>query len=63
MIRPPTSRVDETASDTGDEELVVDEELDDAVQLFLPRHKEGVEFLGLWDGAGEAVEDESARVR
>ena len=51
--------MDEAAGDAGDEEGVVDLELDDMAELALLFLEHGVEAFGLGDGAGEAVEDES----
>lgn len=51
--------VDETAGDAGDEEAVVNLELDGVLELTLALLEHGVEALGLGDGTGEAVKDET----
>ena len=60
MVRATAGRVNEASGNTRDEELVVDEELDDRVELLLAFREHAIEFLGLWDCAGEAVQHESA---
>jgi hypothetical protein len=47
--------VDETTSDSGDEELIRDEELDNAVELFTAGVEHGIEFLSLNNGPREPV--------
>lgn len=51
--------VDQTTRDAGHEEGVVDLELDGVLEGLVAGLEHGVEALCLWDGAGEAVEDES----
>lgn len=51
--------MDEAAGDAGDEERVVDLELDGVLEGFALVGEHVVEFLGLGHGAGEAVEDEA----
>jgi hypothetical protein len=53
--------VDQSTGDTADEEVVVDEELDGGGELLVLGLEHGVELLGLGDGPGESIEDESAR--
>jgi hypothetical protein len=50
--------VDEAAGDAGNEELVLDLELDDVVEFLLTVCEHRVELLGLGDGAREAIKDE-----
>ena len=54
-------RVDQTASDTGDEERVVNLQLNSMLERLLALLEHGVETLGLGDGSGETVKDETAR--
>lgn len=61
VVRPARGGVDEAASDARDEEVVVDEQLDGMLELLVLLLEHGVELLGLGDGTGEAVEDESTR--
>ena len=49
----------ETARDTRDEELVVDEELNGAVELLAAALKHGVELLRLRNGTRETVKNET----
>ena len=42
-------------SNPRDEELVDDQQLDDAVQFFLATLEHGIKFLGLGNGARETV--------
>lgn len=51
-------RVDQTAGDTGDQQGVVDLQLDGVLELLVALREHRVEALGLHDGAGEAIEDE-----
>ena len=62
VVGSARGRVDEAAGDAGDEEGVVDLELDDVAELALLLLEHGVEAFSLGNGAGEAVEDESASV-
>jgi hypothetical protein len=59
VVCPARSRVDQTASDAADEDVVVDEELDGVVELLLLGREHLVKLLGLGDSPGEAVEDEA----
>ena len=59
VVGAARGRVDEAAGDAGDEEGVVDLELDGVLELLGAGVEHGVEVLGLGDGAGEAVEDEA----
>ena len=51
--------MDETAGDTGNEQLVVELELDRVLERLLLGGKHAVELLGLWDCTWEAVKDET----
>lgn len=59
VVRAAGGGVDETTGDTGDEESVVDLEFDGVLELLLTGEKHFVEALGLSDGSGEAIEDET----
>lgn len=50
--------MDETTGDAGDEELVVNEELDNRVELLIAICKHAIELLGLRDGTGETIKNE-----
>jgi len=54
--------MDQAPSDSRDEELVNDGQLDDAVQFLLAGLEHGVEFLGLGDGTWETVQDEPIKL-
>ncbi|GAO51897.1 hypothetical protein G7K_5985-t1 [Saitoella complicata NRRL Y-17804] len=53
------SGVDQTTSDTRNEEGVIDLQLDRVIQLLLPLLEHGVQLVGLGDSTGETVEDEA----
>lgn len=53
--------MNETTGDSGDEKLIGDEKLNDAVELFTARFEHGIEFLGLRNGPREAVQYKSGR--
>ena len=55
--------MDEATGNAGNEELVVDEELNDRVELLLALSKHSVELLGLWNGTGETVKNEALMYR
>jgi hypothetical protein len=59
VVRATGSGVDETAGDTGDEQVVVDAELNGVLERLLAGLEHGVEALSLGDGTREAVEDEA----
>jgi hypothetical protein len=59
VVTPTTGRVNETASDSGDQELVFDLKLYDAVQLLLASFEHAIEFLGLGNCTGEPVKHET----
>ena len=59
MVRPSAGRVDEAARYAGDEELVLDLELDDVVEFLLSVREHRVELLSLGDGTREPVKDET----
>lgn len=59
VVRPARRRVDETAGDAGNEEAVVDLQLNRMHQLLLVRSEHLVQALGLGDGARESVENEA----
>lgn len=52
--------MDETASDAGDKEVVIDHELDGVLKSLATGVKHLIEALGLGDGARETVQDEAA---
>ena len=60
VIGPAAGGVDETTSDTRNEELVGNDEFDHRVEFLLAICQHGVELLRLRNGAGEAVENEAA---
>ena len=60
MIGPSTSRVNQAAGNTRNEQLVVYLELNDRVQILLLGFKHSVEFLGLRNRTREAIENEPA---
>jgi len=60
MIGSATSRVDEAASDSGDEELIGDNEFHGAVKFLTASLQHGAQFLGLRDCAWEAVQNKPA---
>lgn len=51
--------VDQATCDTGDEEVVVDGELDNGVQGLLLVLQHGIQLLSLDNSAGESIENES----
>lgn len=53
--------MDQATGDTGDQERIVDLELDGVLEWCLARGKHGVEALGLDNGTWEPVEDETGR--
>lgn len=59
VVRSSRSWVDQTTSDTRDEERVLDLELDGMVELLRLGVQHVVELLSLGCGSGEAVEDEA----
>lgn len=60
VVRSSRSRVDQSASDTANEEVVIHKELEGVVELLLLGFEHGVELLGLRNGTGESIEDKSA---
>jgi len=54
--------VDEAAGDAGHEQIVVDLQLDGVFERFLLDGEHAVKLFGLWDCAGETVEDETKGV-
>lgn len=50
-------------SNPRDEELVGDQQLDDAVKFFLATLEHVIKFLGLRNGARETIQYESARLK
>lgn len=62
MVASARSGVDKSASDTRDQEGIVDLELDGVLQLLVPGYKHLVKRLGLGDCAGETVEDEADKL-
>lgn len=63
VVRAAGGGVDETASDTGDEEGVIDLELNGVLELLLAGGKHLVQTLSLGDSAGETVQDETVDAR
>lgn len=59
VVRTTGSGVNETTGDTGDEQAVVDAELNGVLERLLTGLEHGVEALGLGDGTREAVKDEA----
>jgi len=55
--------MDQTPSDSRDEELVNDRQLDDTVQFLLASLEHGIKLLGLRNGAWETVQHEPARLK
>ncbi len=51
--------VDQSASDTRDEQLILDGELYDTVQIFLAISQHSIQFFGLRHGSGESVQNEA----
>lgn len=51
--------MDQSASDTGDEQRVVDLELHSVLELLVALSKHGVETLSLRNSSGETIEDET----
>lgn len=51
--------MDQTARDTRNEELVINDKLDHGVELFLATFQHGIELLCLRNCAGESVENKS----
>lgn len=52
-------RVDQAASDTGDKQVVIDDEFNDRVQRLLSLFKHVVQLFSLRNSAGETVKNES----
>lgn len=63
VVRAAGGGVDETASDTGNEEGVVDLQLNGVLELLLAGEKHLVQTLGLGDSSGETVQDETVDAR
>lgn len=61
VVRSAGRRVDKATGDAGDEERIVDLQLDGVLQLLLALRKHGIEALRLGNGARETVENESAQ--
>lgn len=59
VVRATGGGVDETASDTGDEKLVSDLELDGVLERLGLGLEHAVELDGLGNGARETIEDEA----
>jgi len=53
--------MDETAGNTGNEQLVGNDELDDGVEFLFPPFKHSVELLSLRDCSRETVEYEARK--
>ena len=60
VVRAARGGVDETASDAGDEQGIIDLQLNGVLQGLVALAQHGVEALGLGHGAREAVEDKAA---
>jgi hypothetical protein len=52
--------VDQSASNTGNEQRVVDLELDGVLELLVALCEHGIETLSLGDSSGETIENEAA---
>jgi hypothetical protein len=59
VVRAAGRGVDQTAGDTGDQQSVINLELDGVVQLLLLLGKHGIEALGLGDSPGESIKNEA----
>lgn len=59
VVGPSTGGVDKPPGNTGNEELVVDLELDSVLELLLLPLQHVVQLLCLWRGAGEAIKDKA----
>lgn len=59
VVRSAGSRMDETAGDTVNEEFIVNLELDGVLQGGFAVLQHGVKTLGLGNGTGETVQNES----
>lgn len=60
MVGTAAGRVNETAGDTRNEELVGDDEFDNRIELLFARFQHGVEFLSLRGRARKTVKYEAA---
>lgn len=63
MVAPSAGRVDETASDAANEELVVNLELDGVLELLLLGDEHLIQLLGLRDSTRESIKDETLDAR
>lgn len=59
VIRPSRGDMEESASDSSDEKLIVDLELDHGIQRSFPLLEKGVQLFSLDGGTRESIEDES----
>lgn len=59
VVRPPTGGVNKTASDARYKQLIRNLELNNMVEVLLPRFEHRIEFLSLDGRPREAVEDEA----
>lgn len=57
VVRTTAGRVDKTAGNPRNQELVGDDEFNNGVKLLLARGKHGIKLLGLGDGSRETIED------
>ena len=55
--------MDETASDTADQDVVRDQQLDCMIDLLLFGRQHGIELFSLWSGAREAIQNEPVTAR
>lgn len=62
MVTPTARGVDQSTSNSGDQQGVGDLELDSVVDSLFALGKHGIELGSLRDGTGEAVEDEACLV-
>lgn len=62
VVRTTGCRVNETAGDSGNKELVVNTELNGVLKSLLPWCKHLVKTLGLSNSTGETIKNESAHV-
>lgn len=62
MVTPTARGVDQSTSNSGDQQGVGDLELDSVVDSLFALGKHGIELGSLGDGTGEAVEDEACLI-
>lgn len=62
VVRATGCGVDETTSNSCNEQTIIDLKFDGVLERLPSRDKHLVELLGLWNSAGEAIKNETARV-